>query len=101
MANKEWSGEPPRCVRKSKFDFNLFLFYYLCIIHAVDDCGILPTPLNGRVDFKPNTSVRSIALFSCIRGYKLVGSSSRKCQNDGQWSSSQPKCQSKFITIDC
>jgi len=41
-------------------------------------------------DFAMNKVVR----FICKKGYKLIGKSSIRCQNDGTWSDKAPACQS-------
>ena len=59
-------------------------------------CGLLPIPSNGqRSSSQRNYNVR--VDFSCIQGYILRGSSSRTCQATGQWSGTQPTCDSKLF----
>ncbi|XP_062508195.1 uncharacterized protein LOC134184503 isoform X3 [Corticium candelabrum] len=58
----------------------------------VINCTELEKPEFGQKDGDAN-SCSSIVHFSCIRGYKLEGSSFRKCQNNGTWSGQQPVCK--------
>ena len=56
-------------------------------------------PSNGG---KPNNSkgyyeFEDEIVFSCDRGYNLVGGERTVCQNDGTWSNPAPICQSKTV----
>ena len=64
------------------------------ILYLVIDCGLLPDPLNGDVDFS-STTFLSKATYSCFEGYTLVGIETRTCQANGQWSEVPPFCQRK------
>ena len=39
--------------------------------------------------FPPNTE----AIFSCQKYHQLIGGATRRCQGNGQWTHSQPRCQ--------
>ena len=58
------------------------------------DCGPLPYPNRGGVTFT-GTTAGSIATYSCVEGYILVGDGKRECQADGKWSGEEPACLSK------
>lgn len=73
QADGTWSGSEPTC--------------------DPVDCGPLPAPVGGSVQFNPDTLLGSFAVFKCNIGFKLVGNRQRKCQANGQWSGSQPTCQ--------
>ena len=61
-----------------------------CMV-AVRICGGLAIE-NGYVD--DGLAVQGvIANYSCTDGFTLVGSSSRVCQSNGQWSGNAPVCQ--------
>ncbi|XP_069816831.1 sushi domain-containing protein 2 [Dendropsophus ebraccatus] len=62
-------------------------------LQPVVSCGWLEPPKNGK---KEGTSYlnNSEVTFSCNKGYKLVGSYSRKCQADGTWSGQSSQCVS-------
>ena len=60
------------------------------------DCGSLSDPSDGQVNFTATTE-GSVANYTCDTGYDLVGDTTRTCQSDGQWSGSEPTCQSKFV----
>ncbi len=51
-------------------------------------CPILPPPLNGRV----SASGGDTATYTCSTGYTLIGSSTRTCQTNDQWSGTTPTC---------
>ena len=66
---------------------------------AAPDCKSVqcPTPrapthgaVNG-VDFRFDNEV----LYSCDKGYQLVGDVARKCLASGAWSSPEPRCDRK------
>ena len=79
----------------------LFLMYKVCIhvhlFHYITRtvlCSTVKCPVNisidnGYVELNENdTSV----IYRCAYGYKLVGSASALCKEDGVWSSPLPKC---------
>lgn len=33
-----------------------------------------------------------VAVYSCLKGYDVDGTSIRKCQESGEWSSAAPNC---------
>lgn len=59
----------------------------------VSDCGELETPNFGSVNHDPGTVYKFVAAYTCEKGYELIGSNIRRCQADGNWSSSTPICQ--------
>ena len=67
----------------------------LCLI--VVFCGSLPSPTNGIVQFSPSVTYQSIAVFSCMVGYRVTEPSSLTCEANGQWSDSPPQCEGKCI----
>ncbi|XP_064397067.1 CUB and sushi domain-containing protein 1-like isoform X5 [Halichondria panicea] len=74
-ANRVWSGPDPTC-------------------NSVD-CGFLAPPLFGSVELKQvnQTSLGAVANYACLRGYQLLGNSSRTCLANGEWSSMEPLCE--------
>lgn len=60
------------------------------------DCGTLSSPANGDVDFG-QTTLRSVATYSCNAGYDLVGVESVTCQTNGMWSAGIPECTRKQV----
>ncbi len=70
---------------------------YLCfhdsIHHAVIDCGILSPPPNGSVITPFGTTAGDVALYSCVNGLVLTGSTARVCRNDGEWIPGTPTCE--------
>ncbi|XP_053397800.1 neurogenic locus notch homolog protein 1-like isoform X1 [Mercenaria mercenaria] len=73
QADATWDGTAPTCVIKN--------------------CGTLATPLNGNLQYTPNTEYLGLAEFSCNTGYTLVGDATRTCQDTGVWGGTNPTCQ--------
>ena len=68
-----WSGIPPICRRIR--------------------CADLPDITNGDITFSSTINFPgSIATYTCIVGYILVGDATRTCQENGQWSGIEPSC---------
>ena len=65
------------------------------LFRTVIDCGGLSSPTNGEVTVS-TTTFGSTANYTCDTGNDLVGDTTRTCQADGQWSRSEPTCQSKL-----
>ena len=59
-------------------------------------CRVLPTPLNGAVNYG-NREPGDVATYSCKDRYRLVGPERRICarDQDGEWSGMHPICESK------
>ena len=72
--------------------FSLYSFFTLV------PCPELTNPTNGFVAF----TMSRIAIYICNSGYQLVGSNSRTCQDNRQWSGIEPYCEegtAKFCQI--
>lgn len=66
------------------------------LFHCTGTCGSLEGLIGGGVTIS-SYFVDGIATYTCSAGYELVGTSSRTCQPDGQWSviETEPYCDSK------
>ncbi len=60
--------------------------------YTVVNCGILTPPIFGAVVLN-QTSLGAVAVYACLRGYQLLGNSSRTCQANGEWSDGAPLCK--------
>lgn len=60
---------------------------------AVVDCGPLANISNGIAVFQA-TTVGFSAEIICDEGYRLNGSSTRECQEDGTYNGTEPTCLS-------
>ena len=56
------------------------------------DCGPLNDPVNGEVTVQ-ETTLGSIAEYSCSQGYVLSNEEDRTCQPNGKWSGDEPICE--------
>lgn len=63
------------------------------------DCGKLQRVNNGVVSAEGGTKFSATALYTCSRGFELIGNAERKCGTDGLWSGHSPKCQVKKCPI--
>ena len=72
-----------------------------CCLISVVDCGPLSNPEKGLVDTSSGTTYNSVAFYTCIEGYVLVGESERRCGSDGLWTPTAPSCVRKSLyTMD-
>ncbi|XP_023234733.1 sushi, von Willebrand factor type A, EGF and pentraxin domain-containing protein 1-like [Centruroides sculpturatus] len=55
-------------------------------------CSKPPAPKHGIVKGEEYT-FQSIVLYSCDKGYKLIGKDTRECQSDGKWGGDIPECK--------
>ena len=55
------------------------------------DCDNLNDPSNGQVTLT-GTVFGSVASYECDTGFSLVGNMERTCQDDGEWSGTDPTC---------
>ncbi|KAL3193503.1 hypothetical protein MRX96_016856 [Rhipicephalus microplus] len=67
-----WSGVKPEC--------------------QIVDCGPLEGIPNGTVTLH-STQYGSTAEFTCDYGFKIIGTSARTCEADGQWTDEYPHCE--------
>lgn len=63
------------------------------MIHLAVDCGDLDDIPNGFVSLN-GTVFGSTAMYSCNEAFRLQGSPERICEATGQWSGSEPTCES-------
>jgi len=57
-------------------------------------CSKAQSPTNGQVHGADFT-YGAVVTFTCLKGFHLEGSMSRRCQQDGKWSGREPICVSK------
>ena len=99
-----WSGSQPFCQSEiscnpSSCLYTSALFFYIFTVLLVVNCGSLVSPQNGTKSGGGSTTYQSTVRFSCIAGYKLIGSSSRTCNADGIWTGRQPVCERQSLTL--
>ena len=72
---------------------------YSFVINLYAACSRLTSPFNGAVTYSSIFSLTpgTIATFTCVAGYSLVGSSTRTCLSSGSWSGSQPYCRRQSV----
>ena len=66
--------------------------FYVFVVHCPTNWSIS----NGYMRYSHNLSLVS---FKCVSGYRLDGSSSVTCNENGTWSSLPPKCVGMYIII--
>ena len=99
QANGNWSGNEPTCEGQL---IQYTIYVYSCssleiYCHIIVNCGDLNDPNNGQVSLN-GTILGSIATYTCDPGFNLTGDMERTCQANGDWSGSEPVCQSQFIS---
>ena len=83
-------------VRRKQF----YVYTYPLQDHVIDyiyqptaiDCGELDGPADGRVDTSQGSLLGAEAIYTCGPSFRLVGTSSRVCQEDETWSGEAPTC---------
>lgn len=63
--------------------------------HTADDCGGLSNPANGTVNTDGGTTFKCRAVYTCDTGYTLNGTKVRRCEAGGNWTNSEPTCDSE------
>ena len=92
-----WVGQAiltcsPKCYKNGNWSHDQACFLALFI--AATACGLLPSIANGEIQYPSNsTGIGSVARYKCFPGYSLQGDAERICQEDSQWSGTQPVCQ--------
>ena len=64
----------------------------LSCVRPEKECPELPDPDNGQVHLS-GRHFQDQAVYTCDRGYTMVGASKRVCQTSGQWSGNTPECK--------
>ena len=64
----------------------------LSCVRPEKECPELPDPDNGQVHLS-GRHFQDQAVYTCDRGYSMVGASKRVCQTSGQWSGTIPQCK--------
>lgn len=67
---------------------------------SVVDCGKVTQLLYGSVTYTNGTTFYGSTLtYTCVKNYRLVGVTSRRCLENGQWSDESPRCEGKFCDL--
>ena len=69
----------------------ILIFIFL----AQYNCGSPALPLNGQVIIE-NSTLGMEAVYSCVLGFILIGSNSRRCDLNNNWSGDQPICEGEI-----
>lgn len=77
-----------------------YLVYYVecipMITNTAIDCGTVESPPNGQVLLLHGTTLGSSAMYNCFQGFLLLGTTIRRCEANGEWSSVEPSCSRKL-----
>lgn len=84
-----WSGSLPSCQRMAQD----MVRENVTFLFTATDCGDPGTPRDGEKSLS-GTTFGSVAVYFCDNGFILKGNPLRRCQQNGKWSGSIPKCQS-------
>ena len=60
------------------------------------DCGHPGNIQNGRVNVLGGTGLDATVQYTCDRGYRINGTSSRTCGPDGTWGGREPTCEGQL-----
>ena len=71
------------------------MFFWL--LSLAIECPVLENPPNGMVVVSVRT-VGSIAEYTCLSEFTLIGVTMRECQLDEQWSDQEPTCESELYS---
>ena len=93
QSNGLYSGAAPVCVGKYYCAVSFILFY--STISAAIVCDRLNDINNGDVAQHNPALIGSVAVYTCNRGFKLVGPSRRVCLRDGSYTDREPVCVGK------
>ena len=74
-------------------DYIHLILHYM-INYTVINCGNPPMITDGAVDTSGGTNYKCTAVYTCNTGYVLNGNITRTCQEDTNWSGSEPTCES-------
>ena len=77
----------------------MYIHMLLCV-HMIIllGCGTPDEPTNGKARYR-STMTDAEAIYICDENYELKGNNVRKCQKNGSWSGSVPKCECKSINF--
>jgi len=66
--------------------------------HFLVLCYQLEAPDNGKMECTGN-QYEDVCTFSCDDGYELIGSDTRTCQSDANWSGSKAECMQGTYSV--
>ena len=69
--------------------------------YAVIDCGVPSTTNNTKTISYNGTYRGDVVHYTCETGYTLVGTSTRVCLSNRQWSGAPPLCQGTHLSYLC
>ena len=72
------------------------IFTYIMFVAV--DCGDLMEPANGAVNLSEGSLVGADATYTCDPSFRLIGTTSRTCQQNGSWSGEAPVCEGDYTT---
>ena len=74
--------------RRVNLHHSVHLFAYLYLVLTC----MLPGDVKDGTKSTSANSYNTVVSYTCNSGFRLVGSVTRTCQNDGTWSGEHPRC---------
>ena len=76
-------------------------FYLFYSVAKTTSCFVVNCPIdisihNGEVKFSRGSAS---VVYQCANGFRLLGSASATCKEDGTWSSPPPKCIGMILSV--
>ena len=76
---------------------HLYVYDYLILFLDIAGCEGLTPPGYGRIVSTTGNNIDDTTTFECDEGFTLIGSVTRRCLSNGQWSGVPTQCAGKLV----